>query len=662
MLHFVLAALIQQTPAPQTPARPALHVVVSPANPTVVAGDSLRLQGAVHDASGKVVPNARIRWFGGTFEGRVDTTGMVRAGSRGTLVVFAVPSVEGSPPGAPSRIPIRVLAPPAAAIEVSPQPSRLIAGQRIALSTTARARNGDVTDDVVTWTSSAPNVVRVSADGVLEAIGPGSASVTASAGNARSELNVTVLRGNVGRVEVTADKNRVRTGDVVRLHASAREANGTQISGVTPAWSVSPANATISSEGAFVAEQPGVYTVTAAFGNTIGTAVVNVAFRDAVRPATVLGRLPLPGVATAEFWPHPNGQNAYLSTSGTKLYALNISNTSAPAITDSVIVDARHINDVMTTADGKYAVLTREGASSRRNGIVIMSLEDPAHPKVISEYTETVTGGVHSIFVYTQPKHGTHVFLTDDATGSMRVIDLNDPLKPREIARWQTARPSRMLHDIDIRDGLAYLSYWNDGLVILDIGNGMKNGTPAAPQLVSQLAYDLEKIYRDVEAEGGPGYIRGTHTAWRHKNYVFVGDEVFTAKPIGIQMPGLGLGKANGRLHVVDVSDISKPRIVAHYEPKDGGVHNVWVAGDTLYVGDYQGGLRVVDISGELMGDLLAQGREISKVHTGDAKGFVPNAAMAWGAFYHNGVVWVNDMFSGLWIVRIEPKSAKQVF
>jgi hypothetical protein len=291
-----------------------------------------------------------------------------------------------------------------------------------------------------------------------------------------------------------------------------------------------------------------------------------------------------------------------------------------------------------------------------------MSLEDPAHPKVISEYTETVTGGVHSIFVYTQPTHGTHVFLTDDATGSMRVIDLNDPLKPREIARWQTDRPSRMLHDIDIRDGLAYLSYWNDGLVILDVGNGMKNGTPAAPRLVSQLAYDLEKIYRDVEAEGGPGYIRGTHTAWRHKNYVFVGDEVFTAKPIGIQMPGLGLGKANGRLHVVDVSDISKPRIVAHYEPKDGGVHNVWVAGDTLYIGDYQGGLRVVDISGELMGDLLAQGREISRVHTGDAKGFVPNAAMAWGAFYHNGVVWVNDMFSGLWIVRIEPKPAKQVF
>jgi hypothetical protein len=347
---------------------------------------------------------------------------------------------------------------------------------------------------------------------------------------------------------------------------------------------------------------------------------------------------------------------------GDRVYALDISDPAKVHVTDSVMVDARHINDVMTTADGKFGVVTRENASSRRNGIVILSFEDPAHPKVVSEYTETVTGGVHSTYIYTQPNHGTHVYLTDDATGSMRVIDINDPRNPREIARWETTRATgRVLHDIDIRDGLAYLSYWNDGLVVLDVGNGVKGGSPAKPQLVSQLTYDLEALYRDVEAEGGPGYIRGTHTAWRHKNYVFVGDEVFTAKPIGISMPGVGLGKANGRLHVIDVSDLEKPKIVAHYEPKDGGVHNVWVAGDTLYVGDYQGGLRVVDVSGELRGDLLAQGREIAHVHTGDANGVVPNAAMAWGAFYHNGLIWVNDVFSGLWVVRLEPKDKKPV-
>jgi len=108
---------------------------------------------------------------------------------------------------------------------------------------------------------------------------------------------------------------------------------------------------------------------------------------------------------------------------------------------------------------------------------------------------------------------------------------------------------------------------------------------------------------------------------------------------------------------VLDVSDITTPREVAWYEPRDGGTHNVWVAGDTLYVGDYQGGLRVVDISGDLRGDLLAQGREIAHVYTGDALGNVPNAAMAWGATYRDGRIYVPDVFSGLWIVRVEPRN-----
>ena len=50
------------------------------------------------------------------------------------------------------------------------------------------------------------------------------------------------------------------------------------------------------------------------------------------------------------------------------------------------------------------------------------------------------------------------------------------------------------------------------------------------------------------------------------------------------------------------------------------------VARRTLYLGDYQGGLRVIDISGDLRGDLLRQGREMAHVVTGDRDGVVPNA------------------------------------
>jgi hypothetical protein len=435
---------------------------------------------------------------------------------------------------------------------------------------------------------------------------------------------------------------------VIRLTFRAKAKNGRSVSDVSPEWSLSPGNAQIDADGNFVADLPGTYRITGTFAGRTAETTLQVRPRDVRRPTTLVGRLPL-RFQSAEFWLHPNGRHGYLSTMGDRVYAVDLSNPAAPVITDSVVVDARHINDVMTTEDGKFGVLTRENASTRKNGIVILSFEDPAHPKPIADFTETVT------FIYRG-----YVYLTDDATGSLRVIDIRDPYKPRQVARWQT-RPDEagnFLHDIDVKDGLAYLSYWNQGLVILDVGKGIKGGSPENPQLVSQYKYDLNSLYRDVEAVGGPGFIRGTHTAWRAGKYVFVGDEVFSARPRRTEGGGVvGLGRAYGRLHVIDVSDIARPREVAYYEPKEGGSHNVWVAGDTLYLGDYQGGLRVLDISGELRGDLERQGREIAHVVTGDADGVTPNAPNAWGAIYRNGLIYVPDINSGLWIVRVEPKS-----
>jgi len=656
MLAVLLVLAVQVTQAPATQQRPALSVSVRPANPTVVVGDSIQLTGEVRDSAGRPVPNARVRWLGGSFEGGVDSTGLVRAGAVGTFVAYAVPTVDGRP-SRPTPISVRILPQPAARVALNRGASKLVVGQRLALDAEVFAANGDRRRDPVTWASTLPAVATVSAAGRVTAVAPGRAMIRATAGSAHSEIPVDVVANTIRRVEITGGAPEARTGDVLRFRAVPQDAAGKEIAGLTPSWSMAPGSGLIDNDGTFVANEPGQYTVSASFGSASGDVTVRARARDVRRVATKVGRAPLAKQLTAEFWPHPNGKNAYLSTIGDRLYALDISNPAEPKITDSLVVDARVINDVMSTADGKYAVMTREAASSRRNGIVVLSLEDPAHPKQLSEYTETVSGGVHSAYVYTQPKFGTHVYLTDDATGSMRVIDLNDPKNPKEIARWQTDRAptGRVLHDIDVRDGMAYLSYWNDGLVILDIGSGKWGGSPNAPKLVSQLKYDLDDLYRGVEAEGGPGFIRGTHTAWRHNNYVFVGDEVFSATPQGVTMPGMGLGKANGRLHVIDVSDVTKPREVAWFEPRDGGTHNVWVAGDTLYLGDYQGGLRVLDISGELRGDLLAQDREIAHVHTGDAQGMLPNAAMAWGAFYHNGLVWVNDVFSGLWAIRIEP-------
>jgi hypothetical protein len=87
-------------------------------------------------------------------------------------------------------------------------------------------------------------------------------------------------------------------------------------------------------------------------------------------------------------------------------------------------------------------------------------------------------------------------------------------------------------------------------------------------------------------------------------------------------------------------------------------VHNVWVAGDTLYLGAYNAGFKAFDLSGELRGDLKAQGRMIGEMMPSDPKGHVANVPMTWGVVVNrmDGLAYVNDFNSGLWAVRIELK------
>jgi hypothetical protein len=353
---------------------------------------------------------------------------------------------------------------------------------------------------------------------------------------------------------------------------------------------------------------------------------------------------------TAEEW--IIGNHAYLSTIDDRILVYDVADPSHPKLLDTMRVDARLVNDISTTPDEKIGVITREGASSRKNGIVLLDTSDPSNLKVHSEYTETVTGGVHSAFI-----NAHYVYLTDDATGSLRIIDFQDVKHPKEVARYQVPSATattigmpgmsmssgRYLHDLYVKDGLAYLAYWRDGVVILDVGNGIKGGSPEQPQVVSQYRFNHHELY-------GDGWLAGTHSVFRYKNYLFVGDEVF---PAIFDIESKERTPVRALVHVVDVSDLGHPRQVAEYEVPEGGTHNFWCDDDMLYLGDYAGGGRVVDISGELRGNLYRQGREVARLWTGDPNGYRPNLPFTWGMQPWNGLVYVNDVNSGLWIARL---------
>jgi hypothetical protein len=631
----------------KNPSPTVKNVQITPSVREAEVGQDVKLTVVATDASGNVVKEQPSTYFAGPFDiAAADDNGNVKLFGTGEVTVGAI---VGGKPGFSTFM---VKAPSIKTIEIHALKTPIVVGGSMQLDAVTRIFNGDPRTGVpINWTSDNPQVATVDAGGVVTGVGPGKAIITATSGAAKATTTVAVTKNNLRSITITAGTKSARTGDVIKFTAQGDPAGD-----FATRWSVSGNGATVDSDGSFLAEQPGTYIVTGTSGNLSSSTAIVVTPRNLERELELVGRAPMKEFQGAEQW--IIGNYAYYSTIADRFFVYDISDPANPKLTDTIKVDARIVNDISTTADGKILVISREGASNRKNGIAFYDTSDPAHPKLISEYTTTVTGGVHSAFV---DKH--YVYLTDDATGSLRVIDFADVKNPKEVARWQTEGQfvstiktkegdqiaGRYIHDVYVKDGLAYLAYWHDGLVILDVGAGMKGGSPERPQLVSQLRFNHNELY-------GNGWLAGTHSVYRYRNYVFIGDEVF---PAIFDIKSTKRLAVRGIVHVVDVADINQPRKVAEYPVPEGGAHNMWVENDVMYIGYYTGGGRVVDVSGELRGDLYRQGREIARVWTGDPKAFLPNLPFTWGAQPHNGLIYFNDVNSGIWIMKLGDKIDK---
>lgn len=191
--------------------------------------------------------------------------------------------------------------------------------------------------------------------------------------------------------------------------------------------------------------------------------------------------------------------------------------------------------------------------------------------------------------------------------------------------------PSYGIHDTYVRDGLAFVSAWNTGLIIYDVGDGRRGGSPSRPVEVSRIA-----------PPSGPSGVTGAfHNAWWFHNpvsgerrYVFLGQEG----------PGSVGSSSRGDVFVIDVGDPSAPRHVATFALAGAGTHNFWVdePAQVLYAAYYNGGVAAIDVSGTLSGDLSS--RLLARVQPGGAA-----ETYVWGVQLHRGSLYAIDMESGFW-------------
>jgi len=358
-------------------------------------------------------------------------------------------------------------------------------------------------------------------------------------------------------------------------------------------------------------------------------------------PLAVLGLGVVAERYTGEVW--VRGNVAYTTTWGSRESpgnAIKIWDVAGdiPNLVNTVIVpSASTLGDIQTSDDGQLLIVATEFASG---SIMIYRLSDPVNPQLISRYTTPLTSpGVHTAEV--QRVNGTlYAFLSvDPGIGSaarLVIVDLSDPAVPTQV--FTAVMGSPFVHDVFVRDGILITALWDDGMTIWDIGGAGSGGSVSNPVALG-----------NVVTVGG-----AVHNVWWYHNAIS-GDNRYAF--VGEEGPGATGASASGDIHVVDVSNFAAPREVAFFHLPGAGTHNFSVdeTRGILYAAYYNGGVRAIDITGDLSScaaahkapdgrcDLASMGRELAH-GPGDE-----HPVYIWGVLLSSGRVYASDMLNGLW-------------
>ena len=250
-------------------------VAVSPAADTLVAfGDTVRLMAQATDANGHSVEAVtEFSWSSSdTLVARVDETGLVESLAEGAVVVAAAAS------GVTGGAELSVVPPLPTTVTVSPDTIRFTAlAQTAQLEAEVREQAGRVMAEAsVSWSSDDTLVVVVDSAGVVTAVGAGTTSVSAVAGDASDAVVVTVTQ-SAGSVVVSPAEGTIALGDTLRLNAEAFDENGHGVEGSVFSWSSSNAGvARVDDTGLVEGVAEGTARIRATAGDASGVAVVTV--------------------------------------------------------------------------------------------------------------------------------------------------------------------------------------------------------------------------------------------------------------------------------------------------------------------------------------------------------------------------------------------------
>ncbi len=250
-------------------------VSVEPARTVLEAkGSSTALHAVAKDGKGQPVDASRVKvaWSSSAPQtATVDEAGNVTAQRSGeAAVTAAVGEVKGV---------AQVVVSIPTSVSVSTVSRDLHPGETVVLTVVVVDDAGKpvTVPRTITWSSSDDGVARV-VDGKVVAVGPGSATVTASAGSLKGASTVTVRIPAFARLTLTPAKPQtLKKGGRFTFKVAALDKKGHKVAGVPVAWKTSdPRVATVSADGVVAAVKKGKAKITASAAGKAATVAVTV--------------------------------------------------------------------------------------------------------------------------------------------------------------------------------------------------------------------------------------------------------------------------------------------------------------------------------------------------------------------------------------------------
>jgi uncharacterized protein YjdB len=357
---------------------PVGSVSVEPSGASVPKGESITLTATVRDADGSVVTDRPVAWSSSnTLVATVSETGVVKAVAPGSATIDAT---AGGKSGSTT---VTVTLVPVATVSVNPPSVSVVAGRSTTLAATLRDASGQIVSGrAVAWSSSNTLIATVSSSGVVTAIAPGAAAITATSEGRSGSSSVTVTPVPVATVTVAPTPTTLETGATITLSATLKDAGGATLTNRAIAWSSSNSLvASVSGTGVVTAVSAGSATITATGEGVSGTASVTVKPVPVGTVAVQPTSLELDVGRTSSFSALVRDANGTVVTG--RVVTWTSSNTAVATVTSTGVVKAIRTGSATITA-------TSEGKSG---GAQLTATPAPVGSVVVSPSTVTSASG-----------------------------------------------------------------------------------------------------------------------------------------------------------------------------------------------------------------------------------------------------------------------------